>query len=80
MKLLYSLSPIMVAFCLFGCGKEVVSAHSADWYSANPKERDADSAACHTNPPRSDVGKQNCRNAEASELRDMTGPSHVQFR
>ena len=80
MKNFYPITLVAIALCLSGCGKEAVSPRSADWYSANPEKREADRAACRANPPGSDVGKQNCKNAEASEVRDMAGPSPVRIR
>lgn len=80
MKRLYSITLVAIALTLSGCGKDAVSARSTDWYSANPKERDTDRAACRMNPPTSDVGRQNCKNAEASEVRDLAGPSPVRLR
>ena len=80
MKNFYAITVTTIALCLAGCGKEAVSPRSADWYSANTKERAADRAACRTDAPTSEVGKQNCKNAEASEVRDLTGPSRVRIQ
>lgn len=80
MKRLFPISVVAIALALSGCGKEAVSPRSVDWYSANQKERAADRAACRSDAPASEAGKQNCKNAEASEVRDLAGPSPVGIR
>jgi hypothetical protein len=79
MSRLVCLSLIAAAVALAGCG-EKLEPRSADWYSANPKERAADLQECRTTPPTNDTGKQNCKHAEMSEVRDLAGPSRVRIR
>lgn len=80
MKHIFQISVVAFALALSGCGKEAVSPRSVDWYSANQKDRAADRAACGSDTPASEIGKQNCKNAEASEVRDLVGPSPVGIR
>lgn len=80
MKRLFPISVVAIALVLSGCGKEAVSPRSVDWYSTNPKDRKIDLATCRSEAPTSEVGKQNCKNAEASKVRDLVRPSPVGIR
>jgi hypothetical protein len=69
-----------ISMSLAGCDAATVTPRSVDWYNENHQARATDLAACHSTPPTSEIGKQNCRNAESSDVLDLSGPSRVRIR
>ena len=80
MKRIFQITVVAIALSLSGCGQEAAAPRSVDWYTANPKDRASDRIACRSEAPTSAIGKQNCMNAEASEVRALIDPSPVRIR
>lgn len=80
MKKVSFLMLAIISMSLAGCDATTVTPRSVDWYNANNQNRTTDLAACRSTPPTSETRKQNCRNAESSEVLDLSGPSRVRNR